>query len=137
MITAQELNDIYGDFLTSFKRPLNIDFTKGITEVPLDNSGAFMLTYPASSNITIEKTESGGVLVRYAFGYDHAETLRNYQDGLRFLSVVQNQMVTAISPWIDWSQDVPNLFQMPGKPNKFFIELQSYAGFEIRAYYNG
>ena len=137
MVTTRELDDIYGNFIVSFKKPLNIDFTKGITKVP-PGQDAYILKDPTSSTITIEKTESGGVLVRYAFSYDCAvNILGNYKEGLRFLSVVQNQMVTAISPWIDWSKDVPNLFQRSGMPNRFFIESQSHASFEIRAYYNG
>jgi len=137
---AVELNAIYGDFLNSYTTPFKIDFLndKGITKVPEDNFGAFQLNIPASSNIKLEKTKSGGVLVRYCFGYDFArKTFTDYKQGIRFLSVVQNEMLLAISPWIDWSKPTNNLFQRPGMPNAFFLELDSHAGMELRAYYDG
>lgn len=139
-MTTAELNSVYGDFLNSYTKPFRIDFSenRGITRVPEDNCGAFELKHPASSNMKLEKTQSGGVVVRYCFGYDFARKyLTDYKQGIRFLSVVQNEMLLAISPWIDWSTNPTDLFQKPGKPNLFFIELQSHAGFELRAYYDG
>jgi len=139
-MTTAELNSVYGDFLNSYTKPFRIDFSenRGITRVPEDNCGAFELKHPTSSNMKLEKTQSGGVIVRYCFGYDFAsKNLTDYKQGIRFLSVVQNEMLLAISPWIDWSTDPKDLFQKPGKPNLFFIELQSHAGFELRAYYDG
>jgi hypothetical protein len=138
MITATELNAIYGDFLKSFSTPVKIDMSGGVTEIPKDNFGAFELNPAHSKNIKLEKTKDGGVVIRYAFGYDFANsTLRNYHQGIRFLSIVQNEMALTISPYIDWTKTVPNLFHRPNMPDKFFLKLSTHAGFELRAYYDG
>jgi hypothetical protein len=137
-ICIQELNAIYGEFINSYSSPIKIDMSAGITVVPEDNFGAFELNPPNSKNIKLEKYKNGGVLVRYAFGYDFAaKTFKDYHSAIRFLSIVQNEMLLAISPWVDWSKDPKNLFKLPGKSNSYFLELQSSAGFEIRAYYDG
>ncbi len=137
-ITTEELNAVYGAFVSSYIQPIKIDMSSGVTAIPKDNFGAFELNRPSSKNIKLEPCKSGGVIVRYAFGQQFAnETFRDYHKAIRFISVIQNEMLLAISHWIDWSKNPKVLFERPGQPGIYFTELESYAGFEIRAYYDG
>lgn len=137
---AEKLNGLYGTFLEKYTEPIKLDMSEAITEIPSDNFGAFPLSSPHSKRIKLEKTKNGGVVVRFAFSYQKATELSdNYLDGLRFISVIQNEMLLAISPWIDWtSKNKPEIyFSRPGKLGVYFIELNDYAAVEMRAYYEG
>lgn len=134
---ADKLNMMYGNFLINYSKPVRVDFSKGLTQIPSDNTDVIELNPPAYGSVKLEKTETGGVVARVAFSYNDAVKMtESYEYGVRLLSVLQNEMLVAMSPWIDWNNPPKqNLFHKEGQPMRFFIELQQFAAFEIRAMY--
>lgn len=136
---ADKLNMMYGNFLINYSKPVRVDFSKGLTEIPSDNIGVIELNPPAYGNIKLEKIQTGGVVARLAFSYDDAVKMtESYEYGVRLLSVLQNEILIAMSPWINWDNPLKqNLFHRKGQPMRFFIETEQHAAFEIRAMYDG
>lgn len=134
----QQLNTIYADLLKS--KPLIVEYKLNNSIITFGPKNVEAIALKPASALTalkvipVVKVDSDFGLIRVNFGYSSAAMMvDNFTLGVQHLSIIKNLMEVELAKYFN-PEEYEFSFERPGRQNEFFIEMDDYAGFELRLF---